>query len=156
MCSSVFTRAGNRQAVKAEIRLETSASPALVAGMARLMPQLTKAAAPTLEELAELLRGGNAFVTAWQDGEMVGMGCLCVFRSPSGLHAHIEDVVVDVNQRGQGTGEALVLALLQAARQLGLPGVSLTCNPRREAANRLYTRLGFKQWQTNNYWIDLP
>ena len=138
-----------------EIRLATVADDALLAGMAQLMPQLTSAPAPGLDLLAEMLGGRNRLVCAWQDGQMVGMGCLCIFASPSGLHAHIEDVVVDENQRGKGTGEQIVLALIEAAREQGLHGVSLTCNPRREAANRLYTRLGFRQWQTNNYWLDL-
>ena len=138
-----------------EIRLATRADDVLLAGMTRLMPQLTSAPVPGPDLAAELIAGRNRLACAWQDGQLVGMGCLCVFASPSGRHAHIEDVVVDESQRGKGTGEQIVLALIEAAREQGLRGISLTCNPRRGAANRLYTRLGFKQWQTNNYWLDL-
>ena len=141
-----------------EIRRVTSVDDVLMAGMTKLMPQLTQAPVPSRELVTKLIgsaENGNRLVAAWQDGEMVGMGCLCVFASPTGVHAHIEDVVVDESQRGKGTGEAIVKALLAEARAQSLQGVSLTCNPRRAAANRLYQRLGFKQWQTNNYWIDL-
>lgn len=127
----------------------------LLAAFERLLPQLTQASIPTVEELRALLDSGSVLLAAIENGQMVGLGCLCVFRSPSGLHAHIEDVVVEESQRGKGIGEALVLGLVEEARRLGLKGISLTCNPRRQAANRLYARLGFKQWQTNNYWLEL-
>jgi GNAT superfamily N-acetyltransferase len=127
----------------------------LLAAFERLLPQLTQASIPTAEELRALLDSGSVLLAAIENGQMVGLGCLCVFRSPSGLHAHIEDVVVEESQRGKGIGEALVLGLVEEGRRLGLKGISLTCNPRREAANRLYGRLGFKQWQTNNYWLEL-
>jgi hypothetical protein len=38
---------------------------------------------------------------------------------------------------------------------MGLKGVSLTCNPRRVAANALYQKMGFKKWETNVYWYEL-
>jgi len=132
----------------------TSPSPEILSAFARLMPQLTQASLPTEAELQALIQSPSRLLVARSHpgGEILGMGCLAVFRTPSGLHAHIEDVVVDNAARGQGMGEALVRALLQTARDLGLGGVSLTCNPRRQAANALYLRVGFTPWQTNVYW----
>ena len=91
-----------------------------------------------------------------QNGPIVGSGTLAVFRTPTGLHAHIEDVIVDHETRGLGIGEALVGQLLLIATEIGLDGVSLTCNPNREAANKLYEKMGFTKWKTNVYWVDLP
>jgi ribosomal protein S18 acetylase RimI-like enzyme len=76
---------------------------------------------------------------------------LVVYRVPTGIRARIEDVVVDEAMRGKGIGEALMRHALHMAREAGADGVALTSNPRREAANRLYQRLGFHPWQTNLY-----
>ena len=133
-------------------------SPELLAAFERLIPQLTKAPIPTPEELQSLLDSPSVLIVARlssQAGKIIGSGTLGVFRTPSGVHAHIEDLIVDEAIRGQGVGEALVLRLLQIAREMSLQGVSLTCNPRRTAANRLYQKMGFKKWETNTYWYDL-
>jgi ribosomal protein S18 acetylase RimI-like enzyme len=130
----------------------------LLAAFDRLIPQLTKAPVPTRDELQKLIDSPSVLILARAggvDGEIVGAGTLGVFRTPSGVHAHVEDIIVDESMRGQGIGEALVNHLLEIARQMGLNGVSLTCNPRRVAANRLYRKMGFKKWETNVYWYEL-
>ncbi len=136
----------------------TVVTPELLAAFERLMPQLTKAPIPTQAELQALIDSPSRLIIARSPGEtgpIVGAACLGVFRTPSGLHAHIEDVIVDESARGQGIGESLVNALFDLARPMGLKGVSLTCNPRRVAANALYKKLGFKEWKTNTYWYEL-
>ena len=130
----------------------------LLAAFERLMPQLTSAPIPTQAELQQLLDSPSLLIVARSPdarGQIVGAAALGVFRTPSGLHAHIEDVIVEHAFRGQGCGEALVRHLLQTARELGLDGVSLTCSPQRAAANRLYQKLGFHEWETNLYWLAL-
>ncbi|MEI2624281.1 MAG: GNAT family N-acetyltransferase [Giesbergeria sp.] len=57
--------------------------------------------------------------------------------------------------RGQGIGEALMQRAIEIAREKGAGNISLTCNPMREAANRLYQRMGFKKRETNAYQIKL-
>ena len=84
-------------------------------------------------------------------GTLVGSLTLALFRVPTGLRAWIEDVVVDESARGAGVGEALVLAALERAEALGARTVDLTSRPTREAANRLYLRLGFELRTTNVY-----
>jgi ribosomal protein S18 acetylase RimI-like enzyme len=136
----------------------TSITSELIAAFDRLIPQLTKAPIPTRDELQKLLDSSSRLIIARhpdESGPIVGSACLGVFRTPSGLHAHVEDVIVDESMRDQGLGEALVNALLDIAREMGLKGVSLTCNPRREAANALYRKMGFNEWKTNTYWYDL-
>lgn len=136
----------------------TSITPELLSAFERLMPQLTQAPLPTRDELQALIDSPSRLIIIRSPGEtgpIVGSACLGVFRTPSGLHAHIEDVIVEEAMRGQGLGEALVNTLLEMARAMGLKGVSLTCNPRRVAANQLYKKMGFKEWKTNIYWYEL-
>jgi ribosomal protein S18 acetylase RimI-like enzyme len=86
-----------------------------------------------------------------QGGRIEGILTLVVFRIPTTLRAWIEDVVVDENARGKGIGEALVREALHIAEARGAPAVELTSRPSREAANRLYRRLGFQLRETNSY-----
>ena len=90
-----------------------------------------------------------------EDGTVLGALTLALFRIPTGLRAWIEDVVVDNAARGRGVGEALNLAALERARQAGATTVDLTSRPSREAANRLYQRLGFQARSTNVYRFTL-
>ncbi len=78
-----------------------------------------------------------------------------MFRIPTGMRAWIEDVVVDEAARGQGVGEALNREALRLAKERGAITVDLTSRPSREAANRMYQRLGFTQRETNVYRYDL-
>jgi ribosomal protein S18 acetylase RimI-like enzyme len=64
-------------------------------------------------------------------------------------------VVVDEGVRGHGVGEELNRAALERARSLGAITVDLTSRPSREAANRLYKRLGFVERETNVYRFEL-
>ena len=89
------------------------------------------------------------------DGAVVGSLTLAFYRIPTGLKAWIEDVVVDESARGHGVGEALNLAAIDEARARGAKNVSLTSRPSREAANRLYQRLGFEPYETNLYRFTL-
>ena len=76
---------------------------------------------------------------------------IVLFPIPTGTRAWIEDVVVDEDARGRGVGALLTQAALDLAVAHGARTVDLTSRPGREAANRLYARLGFEQRQTNVY-----
>jgi ribosomal protein S18 acetylase RimI-like enzyme len=89
------------------------------------------------------------------DGRIAGSLTLAMFRIPTGLRAWIEDVVVDGDARGNGVGEALNLFAIEEARKRGAVTVDLTSRPSREAANRLYQRLGFVARDTNVYRFTL-
>ncbi len=128
----------------------------LVEAMNRLIPQLTTHhAAPSSRDLEQLLRSEASllFVARWLDAQnrIVGTLTLVLYRVPTGLHARIEDVVVDQAYRGRGIGEALLRHALEIASRSGADGIALTSNPYRLAANRLYQRLGFTRWETNTY-----
>ncbi len=131
-------------------------SAELVAALAALLPQLSSAPPPDEAQLGEVLAApGTALFVARVDGRIVGSLTLATFRLPTGLKAWIEDVVVDESARGHGVGEALNRAALAEAVRRGAKSVSLTSRASREAANRLYQRIGFVERATNVYRYDL-
>ncbi len=90
------------------------------------------------------------------EGDVVlGSLTLAMFRIPTGLRAWIEDVVVDDAARGKGVGRLLNEHAIEVARAAGATTVDLTSRPTREAANRLYQRIGFVARETNVYRYDL-
>lgn len=124
--------------------------------LAGLLPQLSRTApVPSREQLAEVARTQTLLVARNDGGRIVGTLTLVLFRIPTGLHALIEDVVVDASARGQGVGEALTREAIERARAAGADAVGLTSRPEREAANRLYRRLGFELRETNVYRLAL-
>ena len=132
----------------------TEVTPELVEAFARLTPQLSKSnPAPTAAELGEIVASPATvlFMAVDDDGRYVGTLTLALFRSPTAPLAWIEDVIVDEAARGQGVGEALNRAALDKAEQAGAKTVDLTSRPSREAANRLYRRMGFQLRDTNVY-----
>ena len=85
------------------------------------------------------------------DGEILGTLTLVTFPIPTGLRAWIEDVVVDEAARGRGVGAALTQEAVRLAHEAGARTVDLTSRPSREAANRLYERLGFQMRDSKVY-----
>jgi ribosomal protein S18 acetylase RimI-like enzyme len=132
----------------------TTVTDDLRAAVGRLVPQLSRSAAvPGDRELAEIVDSPASILLVARDadGTIVGSLTLVVFRIPTGVRAWIEDVVVDEEARGRGVGEALSREALSRAAAAGARTVDLTSRPSRQAANRLYRRLGFVERETNVY-----
>lgn len=132
----------------------TEVDDELVEAFVRLIPQLSSSSAPTSRDELAAITASEAsilFVARDDRGRIVGSLTLAVFRIPTGVRAWIEDVVVDDAARGAGIGESLVDAAVERARSFGAKTVDLTSRPSREAANRLYVRLGFEDRSTNVY-----
>jgi ribosomal protein S18 acetylase RimI-like enzyme len=121
--------------------------------VATLIPQLSSSSPPPdLDQLGRIIDDpATTLLLACRDDELVGMLTLAVFLLPTGVRAWIEDVVVDDAARGAGVASALVEAALALADRHGARTVDLTSRPEREAANRLYLRLGFERRDTNVY-----
>ena len=137
----------------------TSVTPEIVEALGRLIPQLSSSApSPTAGEVAEIATSPATVLLAARDGHgrHRGIADAGLFRAPTGPRAWIEDVVVDTSTRGQGIGAALVREALDRATGAGARTVDLTSRPSREAANRLYVRLGFEQRATNVYRWNRP
>ncbi len=139
------------------ITVVTEVTPELVEAFARLIPQLSSSnPAPTRAQLEEMVDSEASTVLAAEvEGEIVGTLTLVMFRIPTGIRARIEDVVVDESARGLGVGALLNQAALDEARRRGARTVDLSSRPSREAANRLYQRLGFETRETVVYRYDL-
>ncbi|MFM7253502.1 MAG: GNAT family N-acetyltransferase [Ilumatobacteraceae bacterium] len=141
----------------AEIEIATEVTDELFEAFERLVPQLSRSSPPPQrDELAHIVHAAESDVlVARVEGQIVGTLTLVTFRIPTGVRSWIEDVVVDESARGHGVGEALNLAALEVARRRGAKTVDLTSRPSREAANRLYQRIGFVARDTNVYRFDL-
>lgn len=146
------------------VELITAATPELHEAMGRLLPQLSRSAAPMSEaDVKRFLSQSSVHLfvfraeTADADGNnpILGMLSLATFEIPTGVRAWVEDVVVDEAARGQGAGLALVEAAIEHAKTVGARTVDLTSRPTREAANRLYQRAGFQLRETNVYRVTL-
>ena len=135
------------------VEIATQATEELLAACHRLIPQLSSSAKPmTNSELAEIIKSDStSMFVARVDNQIVGLLTLAVFRIPTAVRAWIEDVVVDSSARGHGVGEALNMAAIAEAKRRGAKTVDLTSRPSREAANRLYQRIGFVARDTNVY-----
>ncbi len=128
------------------------------AAFERLVPQLsTTNPPPTTDQLNEIVNSEASTLLLAVDAQecIVGALTLVMYRIPTGLRARIEDVVVDESVRGQGVGEMLSREALQRAKQAGVTTVDLTSRPSREAANRLYQRMGFVQRDSTTYRYEL-
>lgn len=129
----------------------------LVSAFTELIPQLSSSSPPpSSAELRAIVDSEDTVLyVARLDGRIVGSLTLAFYRIPTALKAWIEDVVVDGSARGAGVGEALSRAAVDQARARGAKHVSLTSRPKREAANRLYQRIGFQLYETNVYRYNL-
>jgi ribosomal protein S18 acetylase RimI-like enzyme len=125
----------------------------LVDAFERLIPQLSSSSPPPSREhlVAMVDSADTVLFVARVGGQILGSLTLAFYRIPTGTKAWIEDVVVDDAARGRGVGELLNRAALDEARSRGAKDVSLTSRPSREAANRLYQRIGFEPRTTNVY-----
>jgi ribosomal protein S18 acetylase RimI-like enzyme len=125
----------------------------LSAAVDRLVPQLSSSSPPPSRAVLERIVADAAttLFVAREGDRIVGMLTLVVFAIPTAVRAWIEDVVVDESARGAGVAAALVQAALERSAEGGARTVDLTSRPDREAANRLYLRMGFEIRQTNVY-----
>src|SRR5579884_2338408 len=140
----------------------------LVDAVGRLVGQLSSSAVPPSRSqldaivgspattLLVAVTGDRSLEAPWTGDSVMGMLTLAVFAIPTGVRAWIEDVVVDARARGHGAGAALTLRAIELAAAGGARTVELTSRPSREAANRLYRRLGFEIRETYVYRYRQP
>ena len=100
--------------------------------------------------------GTRIFIAEDDAKRIVGCATLCVYESPSGRKASVEDVVVSSAFRGQGIGRTLLQRIIDFAGSKLTPiDLHLTSNPSRAEANALYQALGFEKRDTNVYMMNL-
>ncbi|MBK1438460.1 GNAT family N-acetyltransferase [Parapedobacter sp. ISTM3] len=136
------------------IKEVTSNTPGLREAMARFLRQLTGRERVFDEaDLEALIASENShlFVAVADDGNFAGMITVCIYRAPTGRKAWVEDVVVDEAYRGQGLGRRLTEHAIAFAKAQEVDLLSLTSNPTRIEANKLYPSVGFSRKETNVY-----
>lgn len=130
----------------------TVVTPELVEAFARLLPQQSAGARhPTAEQLAAVIQSPANTVLIARDEHrgIVGTLTLTILLTPGATFGFVEDVVVDASARGRGIGEALVRECLRIALERGARRIELHSGDHRQAAIRLYQRVGFKKFETN-------
>ncbi len=122
----------------------------------RLMTQLSERAKPvTFDDVSDVIEHSQFFILRDDMGALRGMASLAICCKLSGREGRVEEVVVDESFRGRGGGKALLTALIDRARELGLASLLLTSSARRVAAQRLYLSVGFSQYQTDVFGLRL-
>jgi len=134
-------------------------TPQVHAALARLLPQLNpNLHVPDMERLQRLVADPAVTLLVAQEGDtIVGTTTVVVYTTPFWIKARLDEVVVDHSARGKGVGEALVKVALQIGRDRGAQVAELQSGhgPAREAAHRLYERLGLKIRETDVFRIAL-
>ena len=121
-----------------------------------LMSELSDRVNFTQTDLMLVLKDTNCHLYVILESErIIGCATLCVFHSPTGTKASIEDVVVSSAYRGQHLGKQLMKYVLEQAKAFAPIELHLTSNPMRVAANKLYQSIGFQKKETNCYQMTI-
>jgi ribosomal protein S18 acetylase RimI-like enzyme len=143
--------------VTVEIEKVQFATPEVVEGLNKLLPQLSSQPPTlTIDDVERMVHSEAATLfVATENGVVLGTLTLIIFSIPTGRRGWIEDVVVDESARGSGVGERLTNAAIDEARARGVRSIDLTSRPSREVANAMYVKLGFGLRETNVYRLSL-
>lgn len=91
-----------------------------------------------------------------KDSSIVGFGSFITYHIPTkGLVGRIEDVIVDERHRGMGLGRGLMERLIGLAKEKKVNYITLTSNPSRLEARRLYESLGFEICKTEVFKLEI-
>jgi ribosomal protein S18 acetylase RimI-like enzyme len=125
----------------------------LVEAAARLVPQLSSSArVPGAWELDQIIKApGSTLVVAREGRTIVGMLTLHTFRAATGIHAWIQDIVVDRDAKGRGVSELLTREAVRLGVEQGARTAELTSRPSHTGTGRLYERIGFERRETHLY-----
>jgi ribosomal-protein-alanine N-acetyltransferase len=81
------------------------------------------------------------FVLRTYKQQLIGMGGIWLLAD----EAHIMTLAVHPHQQGHGLGEWLLIALLEAAQELGAKVATLEVRPSNQAARSLYQKYNFQE-----------
>lgn len=140
------------------IEAATAATSEVVEALSRLLPQLNPdLPVLTMERLDRVVNDPATTLLIARDDEdlVVATATVLVYTTPAHVKARIEDVVVDESARGKGVGEELVRHCIEVAREGGAEIVELQSARWRQAANKLYPKIGFELRESNLYRVTL-
>lgn len=120
---------------------------------------LFKQLAPDLAQLSleqVLDRKNNCYALCYvENGAIVGLAIMCVYKVISGYNGWIEDVIVDEKHREKGIGRKLIENLIEIGKDLNLTNIFLFTGKQRTAANKLYSNLGFRKKNSMLYSLQI-
>ena len=139
-----------------EIRELQNYTQAQFENLKQLMSELSDRVNFAQTDLMLVLKDSNCHLYVIFDSErIIGCATLCIFHSPTGTKASIEDVVVSSAYHGQHLGKQLMEYVLEQAKAFAPIELHLTSNPMRVAANKLYQSIGFQKKETNCYQMTI-
>jgi ribosomal protein S18 acetylase RimI-like enzyme len=138
-------------------RVVRTVEDGLIVALDRLVPQIPgTAGVPGRWELEQIVADPAAIlIIAESAAVVVGMLALVVFRTPTGLRARIEDLVVDEYAELHGVAERLIRRAMKTSASRGARTVQVLCPASKTGVDRIYERLGFERMSTSAYWYQL-
>jgi ribosomal protein S18 acetylase RimI-like enzyme len=135
------------------VAVVTEIDDELVDAVGRLVLQLSPSEpVPGRAELDAIIRAdGSTMLVARDEAAIVGMLTLHTFRAATGIHAWIQDLVVDAHAKGRGVSERLTREAVRLGVAQGARTAELTSRPSHLGNARLYERIGFERRQTHLY-----
>lgn len=123
----------------------------------RLLMQVLNDSIPfNKEKLDNVIQDSNSHLFVLKNKEeIIGCYTICLFHSPTGRKASIEDVVISPSYQGRHLGRKLIEHAISQLREYAPVQVQLTSRPSRIAANALYSSAGFTHKDTNVYVLHI-
>jgi GNAT superfamily N-acetyltransferase/DNA-binding MarR family transcriptional regulator len=91
---------------------------------------------------SKIIKAGGAVLFACLEDEVVGTCAL--IRHRNGIY-ELAKMAVTKKYQGRGIGRKLLIAVIDKAKKYGASELYLRTNPKLEAANHLYTEIGFRK-----------
>ncbi len=102
-------------------------------------------------DVKDVVADKNRAIIVARNPDIVGIAVVNIVIKLGKKEARIDEVVVDESTRGGGVGQKLMRTAIDWAWSNGCISIELTSKPGREAANKLYQKLGFEIRKTNVY-----
>jgi GNAT superfamily N-acetyltransferase len=135
------------------IRVVRTIEQSLIDAVDWLVPQISGThSVPGRWELEQMVADPGAILLVAESATVVvGMLALVVFRTPTGLRARIEDLVVDEEIQDQDVTERLLKRALKTAANRGARTVDVNGLEAKSGIGRVYEQLGFERLSSNVY-----
>lgn len=107
-----------------------------------------------LHEYAEKLAAHSERFEAWADAALVGLVAIYVNDEKTQL-AHVSNVSVAPEWQGRQLAQKLISSAIEHARSLHFSLIELTVDERSRGAVHVYTKIGFKVYESNGSLISM-
>lgn len=106
--------------------------------------------------IGEILDAKNTTIAYCMiNNTVAGFALMANYKVISGNKGWIEDVVVDKQHRGKGIGQKLIELLIETGQKNQMSEILLFTETEKKSAIRLYTKLGFKEKESQMFNLKL-